>query len=69
MKMTNRIIFPDEVVKIASVLAEKGYKAYAVGGCVRDSVMGRVPSDWDMTTDARPEDMLDFFKAHSKVNS
>ena len=63
MKMTNRIIFPDEAVKIASVLAEKGYKAYAVGGCVRDSVMGRVPSDWDMTTDARPEDMLDIFKA------
>lgn len=62
MQMTNRIIFPDEVVKIAGVLAEKGYKAYAVGGCVRDSVMGRAPSDWDMTTDARPEDMLDIFK-------
>ena len=55
------IKFPTEVVKIAKILAGAGHKAYAVGGCVRDSVMGRAPSDWDMTTDARPEEMLDIF--------
>ena len=55
------IRFPEEVVKIAKILKNHGYKAYAVGGCVRDSVMGREPSDWDMTTDARPEEMLDAF--------
>ncbi len=63
MKVINRINFPDEVVMIASVLAENGYKALAVGGCVRDSVMGRAPSDWDMTTDAKPDAMLEIFKA------
>ena len=55
------IKFPDEVVKIAKTLEDHGHKAYAVGGCVRDSVMGREPSDWDMTTDARPAEMLDIF--------
>ena len=56
-----KIAFPSAVVTIASVLQRHGYKAYAVGGCVRDSVMGRAPSDWDMTTDARPDTMLEIF--------
>ncbi len=56
-----KIEFPDEVITIAKALAEHGYKAYGVGGCVRDSVMGRTPSDWDMTTDARPDVMLEIF--------
>ena len=56
-----KIEFPNEVVAIAKALAEHGYKAYGVGGCVRDSVMGRIPSDWDMTTDARPDAMLEIF--------
>lgn len=60
--MKRIINYPPEVVKIAKILAEKGHKAYAVGGCVRDSVMGRVPSDWDMTTDATPDQMLEIFK-------
>ena len=51
------------MVQIAKVLAEKGYRAYAVGGCVRDSIMGREPSDWDMTTDATPERMIEIFGA------
>ncbi len=42
-------------------MAKYGYRAYAVGGCVRDSVMGRVPSDWDMTTDASPDKMIEIF--------
>ena len=58
-----KIEFPCEVVTIAKVLEQHGYKAYAVGGCVRDSVMGRTPSDWDMTTDARPDAMLNIFKS------
>ena len=57
------IQFPAEVVKIAKILADHGHNAYAVGGCVRDSLMGRSPSDWDMTTDANPDEMLKIFKA------
>lgn len=39
-------------------LEAAGFEAYVVGGCVRDLAMGKVPHDWDMTTSARPEDML-----------
>ncbi len=47
-----RILLPDKVKTILSVLKEAGYEAYAVGGCVRDSILGRVPDDWDITTNA-----------------
>lgn len=53
--------YPEKVIKIAEIMKKHGYRAYAVGGCVRDSVMGRVPSDWDMTTDASPEKMIEIF--------
>ena len=59
--MENDIKFPPEVVEIAKILDKHGKKAYAVGGCVRDSLMGREPNDWDMTTDASPEEMLSIF--------
>ncbi len=52
---------PSGVIRIAEIMAKYGYRAYAVGGCVRDSIMGRVPSDWDMTTDAAPEKMMEIF--------
>ncbi len=55
--------YPENVVKIANILAENGNKAYAVGGCIRDVIMGRVPNDWDMTTDCSPEKMLEIFDA------
>lgn len=61
--MIYKIKFPDEVVYIAKILKKHGYTAYAVGGCVRDSIMGRTPSDWDMTTDAHPDVMLEIFKS------
>ena len=57
------IKFPENVKKIAKILSDAGFCAYAVGGCVRDSVLGRAPGDWDMTTSARPEQMLDVFEA------
>ena len=38
-----------------------GYAAYAVGGCVRDSLLGRIPQDWDLCTSARPEQVLALF--------
>lgn len=53
--------YPEKVVKIAKIMQNHGYRAYAVGGCVRDSIMGRCPSDWDMTTNASPEKMIEIF--------
>ena len=37
------------------------FKAYLVGGCVRDMIMGRAPKDWDITTNATPEQIISFF--------
>ena len=43
-------------------LWEAGYEAYPVGGCVRDLLLGRVPGDWDVTTSAKPEDVIELFE-------
>ena len=42
------INLPEDVRHIINKLADEGYEAYAVGGCVRDSVIGRVPDDWTL---------------------
>lgn len=57
-----KIILPDDVKVIVSRLISNGYEAYAVGGCVRDSIIRRVPGDWDITTSARPEEVKKLFK-------
>ncbi len=53
--MTIRL--PENVSKIIKALEAHGFEAYAVGGCVRDSILGRTPEDWDITTSARPEEV------------
>ena len=53
---------PNDVLLIMNTLAEAGYEAYAVGGCVRDSLLGREPKDWDITTDALPEAVKALFR-------
>ena len=52
---------PISVMKIIETLEKAGFEAYAVGGCVRDSLLGRNPSDWDITTSARPEQVKALF--------
>jgi len=56
------IKLPPNVDKIISKLQGNGYEAYAVGGCVRDSILGRVPGDWDITTSAMPEETKALFQ-------
>ena len=51
------IILPLPVARALSILEAHGYEAYTVGGCVRDSLLGRTPNDWDITTNATPEQM------------
>lgn len=48
------IHLPEKVNRIIHTLQSHGYEAYAVGGCVRDSILNRVPDDWDITTSATP---------------
>ena len=42
-----KITLPDDVKQIIETLEQHGYEGYAVGGCVRDSILGRIPNDWD----------------------
>lgn len=58
---TLKINLPEKVNKIIRILQQKGFEAYAVGGCVRDSILGRVPEDWDITTSALPEEIKNIF--------
>ena len=53
---------PEEVSYIIGKLRESGEEAYAVGGCVRDTLLGRDPMDWDITTSARPEKVKELFR-------
>ncbi len=53
---------PKEVVKVAATLAEGGFEAYLVGGCVRDMLLGREPKDWDIATNAKPDEIQELFE-------
>lgn len=56
------ITLPTPVARALSVLEACGYEGYAVGGCVRDSLIDRTPNDWDITTNATPEQMKACFR-------
>ncbi len=55
------ITLPDKVKYIIGVLEASGHEAFAVGGCVRDSILGRQPGDWDITTSASPNEVKGLF--------
>ena len=55
------IHLPEDVKAILHTLQEAGYEAYAVGGCIRDSLLGRRPDDWDITTSAKPQETKALF--------
>ena len=57
-----KIELPKKVVFIINNLQLHGYEAFAVGGCVRDSILCRKPEDWDITTSARPEEIKKLFR-------
>ncbi len=57
-----KIDCPSYVNTAIELLNESGFKAFAVGGCVRDIIMGREPNDWDMTTSALPEETMEVFR-------
>ena len=57
-----KIRLPEKVNFIINTLQEHGFEGYAVGGCVRDSMLSRVPMDWDITTSAKPEQVKALFR-------
>lgn len=56
------IDMPEKVRFIIDTLLEHGHEAYAVGGCVRDAILGREPGDWDITTSANPQQVKKLFR-------
>lgn len=62
-----KINMPFQCQKVLGLLAEHGHEAYLVGGCVRDSVLGKEPLDWDICTDALPEEMIKIFTGYRLV--
>lgn len=57
-----KIEIPQGAVWVLDKLQAAGYEAYVVGGCVRDSLLGRSPDDWDITTSARPQETKKLFR-------
>ena len=55
------VIIPSGVIKVIETLAAHEFEAFLVGGCVRDGLLGRETNDWDITTDARPEQVQELF--------
>ena len=57
-----KIEIPENAKYIIKTIREAGFEAYVVGGCVRDSILGRKPEDWDITTSAKPEQVKELFR-------
>lgn len=61
MNKIDKNSIPQEVLQVAQTLTDNGFEAYLVGGCVRDLLLGKTPKDWDITTDAKPEQIQSVF--------
>src|SRR3989344_6661258 len=59
--MTQKFNIPKEVSQVTKTLEKAGFQAFLVGGCVRDLILSKKPKDWDITTDAKPEQIVGLF--------
>ncbi|MCH5185137.1 MAG: CCA tRNA nucleotidyltransferase [Oscillospiraceae bacterium] len=67
--MENNFCIPGAARRIIDKIEENGFEAYFVGGCVRDKMLGREPNDYDIASDAEPEDIIDIFGDKSTVKT
>ena len=56
-----KLTVPTEAINVCKTLKDAGFEAYLVGGCVRDLIVSREPKDWDVTTNANPEQIQGLF--------
>lgn len=63
------IDIPSRIEFVLSKLRDAGYEAYIVGGCLRDSLMGKEPNDWDITSSARPEEIKRVFYNYQQIDN
>lgn len=54
-------LIPKQVIEVCKILNNAGYQAFIVGGCVRDLILGEIPKDYDITTDATPQKIMKLF--------
>ncbi len=59
--MEGKYSIPNEAKQVLATLEQAGFEAYLVGGCVRDLLMNKSPKDWDITTNAKPEEIISLF--------
>ena len=64
-----KIFMPKEVKFIIDKIYENGYEAFMVGGCVRDNILNMVPNDYDITTNAKPSDIIHIFKDYKILDT
>ena len=64
-----KIKIPKDVEELIEEIYNNGYEAFIVGGCVRDSVIGLVPNDYDITTNANPNEIIDIFKNYKVIET
>jgi len=62
-----KIKIPNDVNRILDLLNLHGYDGYVVGGCVRDSILNKIPNDWDICTNCTPEKMIDIFNSFKVI--
>lgn len=65
--VTLKVLPPSPVLRVLSLLGESGFQAVLVGGCIRDSVRGITPPDWDIATCALPQETIKVLSPHMKV--
>ena len=58
----NKIKIPDELKKMNEIFSQNGFEAYLVGGAVRDMLLGKKADDWDVTSNAKPEEVMKIFR-------
>lgn len=69
MPVVFKFDIPEEVSRVTKTLEKAGFEAYFVGGCVRDLILGREPKDWDVTTNAVPDEIIALFPKTFYENS
>ncbi len=60
---------PDYIIPVLDVLEGAGFEAYLVGGCVRDKALGKAPNDYDITTNAKPHEMISVFEGYRVIET
>lgn len=63
------IFIPSKITSVLNMFNSAGFEAYAVGGCVRDALLGKGPHDWDITTSAAPKEIQEVFKEYQQIDT